>query len=101
MKVSRLVLEPKNVVDIPAVVVEKEDQIVGHLNRRNSGRFAKIVFYFLRANNKNICQVQVRGKKVNLGESTMNSSVLRRRKAYKNIEKQFTVLASICLFVYC
>ena len=81
MKVSRLVLEPENVVDIPVLAVEKEGQIVGHLNRRNSGRFAKTAFYFLRANNENICQVQVRGKKVNLGESTMNSFSSQEKKS--------------------
>ena len=46
-------LEPENVVDRFAVAVEKEDQIVGHLNKRNSGCFAKTTFYFLRANHGN------------------------------------------------
>ena len=35
-------LEPENVVEI-----------VGHLNKRNSGCFAKTTFYFLRANHGN------------------------------------------------
>ena len=81
MKVSRLVLEPENVVDIPAVAVEKEGQIAGHLSRRNSGRFAKTAFYFLRSNNENICQVQVPGEKVNLGESTINSFSSQEKKS--------------------
>ena len=40
-------LEPENVVDRLAVALEKEGQIVGHLNKVNSGRFSKTIFYFL------------------------------------------------------
>ena len=61
-------LEPEDVVDRLAVAVEKEGQIVGHLNKVNPGRFSKTIFYFLRANHGNTCQVEVRGKSVNLGD---------------------------------
>ena len=50
---------PENVVDRFPVEVEKEGQIVGHLNKGNSGRFAKITFYFLRENHGNTYQVKV------------------------------------------
>lgn len=60
-------LEPENIVNKIAVAVEKEGQIVGHLNKTNSGRFAKIIFFFLCANHVNTtCHVEVRGKRVNL-----------------------------------
>ena len=50
-------LESENVVDRFAVAVEKEGQIDGHLNKGNSGRLAKAIFYFLRANHGNTSQV--------------------------------------------
>ena len=53
-------LEPENVNDRFAVAVEKEGQIVGHLNKGNSGRFAKTLFYFLRANHGNTCRAYSR-----------------------------------------
>ena len=60
-------LEPEKAVDWFAVAVEKEDQIVALLNETNSGRFAKIIFFFLCANHGNTtCHVEVRGKRVNL-----------------------------------
>ena len=42
-----------------AMAVEKEGQIVGHRNKRNSGRFAKIIFCFLLANYGNTFQAEV------------------------------------------
>ena len=50
------------------MTVEKEGQIVGHLNKENSDRFAKTIFYFLRANYGNTCQVEIRGERVNSGD---------------------------------
>ena len=67
-EILKTCLEPKNVVDRFAVAVEKEGQIVGHLNKENSGRFAKTIFYFVRANHGNACQVEVRRKRVNIGD---------------------------------
>ena len=40
-------LEPENVLDRFAVAVEKEVQIVGHLNKENSGRLVKVSVFFL------------------------------------------------------
>ena len=50
-----------------AVAVEKEGQNVAHLNQEKSGCFGKIILYYLLAKHGNTCQVQVRGKRVNLG----------------------------------
>ena len=41
--------EPYNVVDKYPVCVKKNNVIVGHLPRDKKGRFAKMIFYFLRA----------------------------------------------------
>ena len=50
------------------MAIEKAGQIVAHLIKGNSGRFAKTIFCFLHAKHGNTCQVEVRGKKDNLGD---------------------------------
>ena len=68
-EVPQAVMEPENPVDKYAVCVKREgDQVVGHLQKGKNGRFAKTVFYFLRANPQNTCTVTVHGKAVNLGD---------------------------------
>ena len=42
-------IEPDNCNDKYAVCVEKEKKAVGHLKKEESGKFAKIFFYFLRS----------------------------------------------------
>ena len=44
------------------------DEIVGHLKKGRTGRFAKTVFYFMRADEKGSCTAIVKGKAVNLGD---------------------------------
>ena len=45
----KAVTKPKNKEDKFAVVVMKDDYLVGHLSKENPGWFAKIIFYLLRA----------------------------------------------------
>ena len=59
--------EPENEYDNYAVAVERCGDVVWHLSKGRSARFAKIVSYFLRASNENCCRVKVTGKRVNLG----------------------------------
>ena len=40
--------EPRNIVDKYAVSVQRDDEVVGHLMKGKSGRFAKTIFYFSR-----------------------------------------------------
>ena len=48
--------EPENVVDKYAVCVRKQgNRIVGHLKKGKNGRFAKTIFYFLRADRDSSC----------------------------------------------
>ena len=42
-------MEPDNVMDKYAVCVKKNTSIVGHLPLGKNGKFAKMIFYFLRA----------------------------------------------------
>ena len=59
-------LEHENVVDRFAVAVEKEGQIDVY-TKEIQVVFQKTIFYFLRANHGNNCQVEVQGKRVNVG----------------------------------
>ena len=62
----KAVPEPKNVGDKYAVCVMLADEIVGHLKKGRTGRFAKTIFYFLRADEKGTAIMK--GKAVNLGD---------------------------------
>ena len=62
-------MEPENREDKYAVaVIDRESRIVGHLPKGTSGKYAKTVFFFLRADALNICSVEVTAKAVNLGD---------------------------------
>ena len=60
--------EPGNMVDKYAVCVKKENEIVGHLPLGKDGKFAKTMFYFLRADEYGSCNVLIKLKTVNLGD---------------------------------
>ena len=60
--------EPENTYGKYAVAVERCGDVVGYLSKGRYARFAKTVLYFLRASNENCCQVEVTGKRVNLGD---------------------------------
>ena len=51
-----------------AVAVKKNIVVVGHLPLGCSGKFAKTIFYFLRADEWSECKVIVTGKPVNRGD---------------------------------
>ena len=62
-------MEPTNNLDKYAVAVKKSDgEIIGHLPLGKSGRFAKVIFYFLKNDSVNVCKITVTGKSVNLGD---------------------------------
>ena len=45
-----------------------DSEIVGPLKKRNAVPLAKTIFCFLRANHGNTCQVEIRRKRVNIGD---------------------------------
>ena len=49
--------EPDNAMDKYAVCVKKENKIVGHLPLEKSGKFAKMIFYFLRVDGLSSCKI--------------------------------------------
>ena len=61
-------IEPANPVDKYAVAAKKNNVVVGHIPLGCSGKFAKTIFYFLRADEWSECKVIVTGKPVNRGD---------------------------------
>ena len=57
-------IEPNNCVDKYAVCVEKDKKVDGHLKK--SGKFAKIIFYFLRSDPYSSCIATISEKRCNL-----------------------------------
>ena len=60
-------MEPDNVMDKYAVCVKKNISIVGHLPLGKNKKFAKMTFYFLRADQDAECKVVINAREVNLG----------------------------------
>ena len=52
-------IEPHNPVDKNAVAVKKDEKVVGHLPLGENGKFAKTIFYFLRADPYGKCNITV------------------------------------------
>ena len=55
-------------MDKYAVCVKKENEIVGNIPLGKDGKFAKTVFYFLKADEYDSRNVLIKGKPVNLGD---------------------------------
>ena len=64
-----VLMEPDNRVDKFAVCVEKDQTVVGHLKKGDSGKFAKTIFYFLRSDTYCNCYVEVSGKRCSLKDA--------------------------------
>ena len=60
--------EPENPTDKYAACVLEDGKVVGNLKKGSNGRFAKIIFYFLRSNTCAKCCVKITGKPVNLAD---------------------------------
>ena len=60
--------EPETEIDNYVVAVTKNARVIGHLKKGKTGRYAKTVFYFLRANLMNTISIIVTGKRVNVGD---------------------------------
>ena len=63
-------MEPQNEIDTYAVAVaDNENNVIGHLPKGKSGKYAKTIFYFLKTDLLNICHVKITGKAAKLGNS--------------------------------
>ena len=85
-------IEPGNCVDKFAVCVKKDKRVVGHLKKGESGKFARIIFYFLRSDPYASCIVTISRKRCNLkdGEGLQVPCKLDMtgQQQYVNILKQ-------------
>ena len=61
-------MEPDNVVDKYTVCVKKGEVIVGHLPLGETGRFAKLIFCFLRADSYANYNIVITRREVDLGD---------------------------------
>ena len=60
--------EPGNPKHKYAVCEKKNECILGLLPLGKTGNFAKTIFYFLRAYKYSVCEVEITGRSVNLGD---------------------------------
>ena len=61
-------MDPDNVMDKYAVCVKKNTSIVGHVPLGKNGKFVKIIFYVLIADQDSERKVVITDNKVNLGD---------------------------------
>lgn len=91
-------MEPTNKMDKYAVAVRKNDgEVIGHLPLGKSGRFAKIIFYFLKNDSINVCKITVTGKSINAGDGLgmkvpCKLSFLSERKSIDILQEQLPKL---------
>ena len=85
-----VLMEPDIHVCKFAVCVKKYQTVVGHLKKRDSGKFAKTIFYSLRCDTYCNCYAEVSGKRCNLkdGEGLqVPCKIITGQKKYVNILK--------------
>ena len=75
----------------------KKKQVVEHPPLRNSGKFAKTIFYYLKADKNYSCRVSVTGKAVSAGNGLRTkvprSSFFNEEEKYINIlQEKLSVL---------
>ena len=51
------------------VTILKNENVVDHLPKEKTGKYAKMIFYSLKSDPLCICKVNVTGKRVNLGDN--------------------------------
>ena len=62
-------MKSNNLIDKYAVAAKRSDEsVVGHLPLGKSGKFAKALYYFAKANQKHSCVIKVLGKAINGGD---------------------------------
>ena len=67
-EVLQVEMEPNNLVEKYAVCTRKDGQVVEHLKKGLTGRFAKTIFYFLRGESYSQCSAKIVGSRCNLGD---------------------------------
>ena len=65
--------EPDNPKDKSAVCIKKNECIVGHLPLAKTDNFVKTIFYVLRVEKYSICEVEITGNPVTLGDGKVSN----------------------------
>ena len=87
-------MQPSNIKGKYAVAIFQggRNKVIGHLLLGKSGKFAKKIFYFLKAAKENRCQIIVLGKVVNkkdgLGMKVPSSLIFTAEEKYIEIFKE-------------
>ena len=85
-------VKPDNKMDKYAVAIfqERKNKVIGHLPLWKSRKFAKTIFYFLKADKENKCKVVVTGKVVNKNDGLGMKSrlIFTAEEKYINILKE-------------
>ena len=91
--------EPENEYgnDKYTAAVERCGDVVGHLSKGRSARFAKTVLYFLRASNENCCRVDVTDKREHLGngEGLQTTCIIYFSREAKFVRKLKDILPQL------
>ena len=63
-------MEPQNEVDkYEVAIINNENDVIGHLPKGKSEKYAKTIFFFLKTDPLKICHVKTTGKAANLGDN--------------------------------
>ena len=86
-----VLMERDNLADKFAVCVKKDQTVIGHLKKGDSGKFPKTIFYFLRSDTYCKCYAEVSGKRRNLKDGKVLqvpcNIIITGQKKYVNIIK--------------
>ena len=88
--------EPDNEIDKYAVAATKDAKFAGHLKKEKTGRYARTVFHFLRADPLNTANITVTGKNLNFGDGQglqipCTISLKREEKYIEILKKQLNL----------
>ena len=86
-------MQPSNIKDKYAVAIFQggRNKVIGHLPLGKSGKFAKLIFYFLKSAKENRCQIIVLGNVVNKNDGLgmkVTFDLHSRRKIHRNSQRK-------------
>ena len=86
-------MQPSNIKNKYAVAIFQggRNKVIGHLPLGKSGKFAKLIFYFLKSAKENRCQIIVLGNVVNKNDGLgmkVTFDLHSRRKIHRNSQRK-------------
>ena len=92
------ITESSNIMDKYVVAVQDKDKkLVGHLPLRKSGKCAKTIFHFLKADKNHSCEISVTEKAANAGDGLgikvpCRLFFIAKEKCINILQEKFSVL---------